>query len=101
MRIQLLYIWYVNCININISFCHKLYKTYFFLEFASAVFYFHFLILNIFVLLLYNMCEYGHTHYDTCGYQRTSFKSEFLLPLGRLGSNSSDQADTVACDVTH
>lgn len=101
MHIQVLYIWYVNCINIYISFCHKLYRTYFFLEFASAVFYFHFLILNIFVLLLYNMCEYGHTRYDMCEYQRTNFESEFPLSLGLLGSNSSDQANTVTCDVTH
>lgn len=42
------------------------YAKHIFLEFASAVFHFHFLILNIFVLLLYNVCEYGHTHAMTC-----------------------------------
>lgn len=49
-------------------------KRIFFLEFASAVFYFHFLILNIFVLLLYNMCEYGHTHAMT----RVDIKGQVL-----------------------
>lgn len=105
MDVPCIYKYYIYGMLIALIFIFVFATNYtehiFFLEFASAVFYFHFLILNIFVLLLYNMCEYGHTRYDMCEYQRTNFESEFPLSLGLLGSNSSHEANTVTCDVTH
>lgn len=99
MHIQLLYIWYVNCINIYIFAAN--YIEHIFSRICFCCFLFSFFNFKHFVILLYNICEYRHTHAMTCGYQRTSFESEFPLLLGFLGSNSSDQADTVACNVTH
>lgn len=65
---------YGMLIALILIFLPQIIQNIFFLEFAYAVFYFHFLILNIFVLLLYNMCEYGHTHAMT----RVDIKGQVL-----------------------